>query len=136
MKIIKLTKGKEVIVDNDIFKKYGHLKWHVRQKKGKFHARRVPNTYLHYLVLGRPPLDERAKFLNGNTLDCRRANLRYIPIKHNSEYRGVTVSYNARIEYEGIAYSKQFSSEKAAALWYNKKAKEFFGSKAKLNIIK
>lgn len=134
-KIIKLTKGKEVLVDNDIFEKYGHLKWHVRQKNGNFHARRSPNTYLHYLVLGKPPKDERAKFLNGNTLDCRKTNLCYIPIKHNSKYRGVTTSYMARIEYEGKNYTKYFSSEIDAAKWYNKKAKELFGDKAKLNII-
>ena len=137
MKIIKLTKGKEVIVDNDIFKKYGHLKWHVSNKRGNQYARRTPDVYLHTLILKNDVTTTQAHFKNGNTLDCRKANLCTIPVaKKNSKYRGVLVRYIGRLQTMGKAYQKAFNSEKEAAIWYNKKAKEFFGSKAKLNIIK
>ncbi len=43
--------------------------------------------------------------------------------------------YEAVIQKEGKAYRKRFSSEIAAALWYNKMAKELYGDIAYQNKI-
>lgn len=136
-KLITLTKGQKALVDKDTFTKYSGEKWHVRFQHGRYYARRNPNIYLHYLVMGRKPNNERIKFKNGNTLDCRRRNLSYETIcKGNSKYRGVTVVYRAEIQHDNKRYFKMFKSAEEAAKWYNVKAKEFLGDKAKLNVIK
>lgn len=134
---INLTKGQFVIVDEDIYNKYYQLKWHVKFTKGNYYARRNYNEYLHHLVMGRKPMkNEEAKFINGNSLDCRRSNLRFVPKRlKTSNYRGVVKICRASIEYKGEVFRKDFSNEEEAALWYNEKAKEFFGAKAKLNKI-
>lgn len=88
------------------------------------------------------------KHKDGNRLNCRYENLKPMPsstVRHSSErplaasgYRGVyptaTKKWYAQIGYNNkICYLGCFTSRRAAALAYNRKASELFGSDALIN---
>jgi 5-methylcytosine-specific restriction endonuclease McrA len=77
--VLELTQGKMAIVAVTDFAFVGQWKWHaVRRAEGNFTARRMQDgrgVYLHSALLqttGRASV----YFLNGNTLDFRRSNMR------------------------------------------------------------
>lgn len=119
-----------------------------------------PNTYLHWIVIA-PSFHKsfQIKFKDGNTLNCQRDNLIYIERSVNtqrssknqagrikkSKYLGVSKVMGerlkseiwcARTKHEGkTIYIGRFATEEGAALAYNKKMIELYGSDCKLNII-
>lgn len=60
-KFFTLTKGKKVLVDDDVYEKYKDVPFHASKVKSKFYARtsrtlmeHSVRTYLHHLVVGLP----------------------------------------------------------------------------------
>ena len=153
MKIIKLTRGKETMVDDDIYELIKDQKWHCTSED--YAIRNLPIEYrqeqkkirLHQLVLGFP--DSIIDHIDGNKLNNQRKNLRLCNesqnrmnsrlSKNNSTgYRGVwkTINNNftARVKCCGKDYYLgRFKTAILAAKAYDKKIKELFGEFAKTN---
>ncbi len=164
MQYVKLTQGKQAIVDNEDFLITSSYKYHYEKRWG--YARRKSNAkskkpnrviFLHQDIA-------RAKYknydssrdkidhINRDTLDCRRENIRLVNAsescqnrkvfknKLSSKYRGVykrpSGSYWSAIFLKGKHYYLGgFKTESEAALAYNLKAKELYGEFANLNKI-
>ena len=93
--MLPLTHGKFATVDDADFKKFGAFKWcAISPRDGVFYAvrdrrqseldlepslrgRRGDRLYLMREIAGVPP-HVKVKPINGNTLDCRRANIRLV----------------------------------------------------------
>lgn len=153
MKTIKLTKGKETIVDDDIYELIKDQKWHCATNG--YAIRNLPREYrqlqkkirLHQLVMCFP--NSIIDHINGNKLDNRRCNLRLcnestngansiIPKNNTTGYKGVSINpcgtFRARVDKNGQGYYLgTFSNVIDAAKAYDKKAKELFGKFAKTN---
>jgi hypothetical protein len=152
---VPLTKGKIALVDaHDYQKKVKQFKWfwdkHYANRtcfcQGK---RNKHNIRLHRYILSARE-GEQVDHINGNTLDCRRENLRICTSAQNnmnrrkqpnvSGYKGVHktrgnkwiahITFNRKMRHIG-----QFSTAEEAAKAYDKKAKELFGEFAKLNFL-
>lgn len=149
-------------MDDADFEWANQWKWHaMKVKSGNFYASRgggdAPTIFLHGEILG-TPAHLRGDHKNGNTLDCRRKNLRIAtpsqnsqntrktPLKRTSQFKGVcrvSPIVNARnpwvAQIGGKATGKKnlnlgyFLTEELAAKAYDKAAKEFFGEFACLN---
>lgn len=80
----KLGKDKSVKVDDDDYKKYNHLVWHLSDT-GYAVRRDNHQTYrLHRLIMNCPEgmvIDH----LNGDKLDCRKSNLRICTQQENAK---------------------------------------------------
>lgn len=88
----KRGEGKSVIVDDDDYEKYNHLRWHLSDTG--YAVRRVngETTRLHRLIMECPE-DLVVDHLNGDRLDCRKNNMRVCSQKENSKNRHCTKGY-------------------------------------------
>lgn len=146
MKIIKLTKNLETIVDDDIFEKYGSLTWSAwcgGSKKYTYASTTINKkfVYLHRLII-ETKNGLMIDHINRNTLDNRRENLRLSTNRQNQinsskirgkvPYKGVTIELSGKFRAK-IRTSKGrlnlglFLTAKEAALAYDLKAKEIYG---------
>lgn len=154
---IPLTRGQVALVDDED----AHLaqfKWHANPRgDGRFYARRK-GAYLHREVMGVVGLDVEVDHRDGNTLDCRRANLRVVTHSQNgknivkrkpsqSGFKGVVFRgpshpskpprrkpWNATVECDGKPKSfGYFATAEEAARAYDAAAKKLFGEFAKTN---
>jgi hypothetical protein len=98
---IELSQGREALIDADLLDVVGAHTWHFWQGHA---ARTLPaadgggKLYLERAVLGLEQTDPwRITFLNGNRLDCRRANLAKAP-----DLRRLAASQGAPPEPSGI----------------------------------
>lgn len=105
-------------------------------------GRRTETIYLHRLVMGAGSNDV-VDHINGNPLDCRKENLRFVTPSQNSAnrkhtrnttgYRGVSFfpkqgKYRARLVKDGGAYTGPLRKTAiAAAKDYDKLARGIFG---------
>ncbi len=150
MKLIKISKGKEVIVDDDDFEELNKFKWHYNKlgyvaRSGKENGKRF-GVYMHRQIMNTPK-GKYTDHINGNTLDNTKNNLRICTQAENSRnsrsknngYKGVIKrtnhnSYMAQIELQGkVFYLGNYKTAELAAKAYDKKAIELFGEFAKLN---
>jgi hypothetical protein len=84
LKIIKLTKGYETIVDDETYKWARHWKWLANVKKpglvyavcNLYQNNKTYHVHLHQLILGPDAIGKITDHKNGNTLDNRKENLR------------------------------------------------------------
>lgn len=153
---IPLTKGKEAIVDEDDFKKFGLLNWHVNSGKNLYAATsyrdkngKQKKLSLHRAIMGSPK-GLVVDHINGDTLDNRKSNLRVCTIKENSRnrvkrtqgtslFKGVYKPKNnkkfiAQIVVEDTCrYLGSFFTEFEAAKAYDIAADKFFGNFANKN---
>lgn len=92
MKRISLSgergKGKYALVDDDIFEKYGKLKWHLSDKGYAVRRNNHKTTRLHRLITDCPD-DLVVDHINRNPLDNRRQNLRCVSQAENTRNREV-----------------------------------------------
>ena len=79
-----LVYNKPVTVDDEEFYRVNNKNWCLNKGKmnngfyvmyGVRNGNNVRKVYLHRLIAGAEPGD-RIEFVNGNTLDCRKTNLR------------------------------------------------------------
>lgn len=86
-----------------------------KPRSGKRYARRGgdPAIYLHREVLDLPPHDPRkGDHINGDTLDCRRSNLRVVTNAQNAQNQG---SRGGSSAYRGVTWDKSRGKWMASA---------------------
>ncbi len=79
---VKFNNGQDAVVDNRDFQVIEQSTWHITNVGDRCYIRTWLNgrhQYLHRVIAARAvkkiPKNSTVNFLNGNTLDCRRANL-------------------------------------------------------------
>jgi len=124
MKIIKLTKGKETIVDNEDFNYLNQWKWHITS--GGYAYRReylgggqrdFNNIYIHRLLL-KNPIGFQTDHINGNRLDNRKENLRIVTASQNQMNKGIRSDNSTG--YSGVWFDKS-RNKWVAELWFEHK---------------
>lgn len=148
---IKLTKGKIALIDDEDFECVSKFNWYASYNGYVFYARTsINNTkmYLHKFItniLGKQKVDHK----NGNTLDCRKENLRPCTSAQNSQNQKIRTDNTSG--YKGVSYVKKrnkfsanicsnrkviflglFETAEEAALVYNKFAIKLHNEFARL----
>lgn len=164
MKTIKLTQGKETIVDDDIFQFINQWNWYYQvDRKGidGYAIRRAtsielsekPNTVVRmHNVICCPPEGFEVDHINGNKLDNRKINLRIVNRSQNSQnkpvgrknttgYKGVSFRkdcgkyrVNIVVNYKTFPLGNYFTAKEGARA-YNAAALKYYGPNAWLNDI-
>ena len=155
MKVIKLTRGKVAIVDDEDFEELNRYKWHYNNRG--YAARSIggrkdkKNVLMHRVMLS-TPTGTYVDHINGDKLDNRRVNLRLCTNVENcrnrgkqtnnkSGYKGVvcrsdTGKWVTHIKYNGTRLTfGQFDNKHDAARMYNFWAADLHGEFARLNKI-
>lgn len=156
MKVLSISKGFTVLLDDEDFAAVSKYSWWTLETQdGKKYAQtRIDgkHIYLHRFIMKAPPktfVDHR----NGNTLDCRKENMRFASRSQNaanakkhlhsrklhSLYKGVehptpkSKKWRARIAGKHIGC---YQTEVEAAQAYDQEAKILWGDFALLNFPK
>ena len=153
MKEIPLSRGKIALINDEDYALVGHLKWYADPQRDNFAAARVTTdrkkVFMHRVILATPD-GMHTDHINGNTLDNRRGNLRIVTAVQNSwnrkprkghKYRGVMADprseknpWRARIAVDGRHINLgSHPTEIAAAMAWDKAAREYHGEYARLN---
>lgn len=157
---LPLKPGLYAVVDVDCPEWILKQKWSANEKTpGRPYAYRSytgekkTHQMLHHVILDKAPGTGEVDHINGNTLDNRRANLRWCMHPENGrnlqKWKSITSS-----KYKGVSFHKQsgrwrayivlggiqrdlgrFVVEQDAARAYNNEAKKLFGDYARLNEI-
>jgi hypothetical protein len=150
---IPLTKGKYALVDQEDFARVNYLchwTWHTA---GYAYGSMSKTRHLLHRIVVNAKLGQHVDHINGNKLDCRKANLRICTVSQNQANR--KISANNTSGYKGIVNHKRgpkcwqaritvdqkaislgyYADPKDAARAYNEAAKKYFGEFAKLNVI-
>lgn len=152
MKEIALTKGKFVIVDDDLYARFTEKRWNASPThSGHFYAARAEkksdgkySTVFMHRIINNTPAGLHTDHINGNTLDNRRENLRSATHSQNQWNRSVTPGkasiykgvcwriydkkWSAKIVVNNVAYHLgYFLTEEDAARAYDKRAEKEFG---------
>jgi hypothetical protein len=154
MREIKLTQGKVAMVDDECFEIVNKYHWYYHKVSENYGAarsslgRRGPSEAMHRLVMGAAKGQE-VDHINGNPLDNRKSNLRFVTHAQNQKNMGKGVRNKSG--YKGVSWHKRakkwqvfvnstylglFSDLEEATKAYNIKALELFGEFARLNKIK
>lgn len=150
--LVGLTQVQWARIDKADVELIQRFKWCAIWKKNSFYAvttlyspRRM--LYMHQLILA----GQLADHVNHDTLDNRRSNLRPATRSQNvantrkkpnctSRFKGVyrhAFGWRAQVKKNGVVHTKLFPAnvegQKAAALWYDEKARDFWGNFAVVN---
>ncbi len=157
MRVIKITKGYTVMVDDEDYEYLNQWKWSVNDSCKTLYAARMIRTNgkrkytnMHRFILGINDSSILIDHRDGNGLNNQKSNLRIATISQNTanrknsknKYLGVNkriqdgnIRWRATCKKNGIAYCKNFKTEEEAALAYNEMAEALHGEFAKLNVI-
>ena len=113
---IPLTQGKVAIVD-PCDSHLAKWKWSAAKDKKQFYARRVAFVsrkgprplivYLHHAIIGKPiKKGVVVDHINGNPMDNRRSNLRFIDIRQNCINRKNRREGRVSSKYVGVSWSQ------------------------------
>lgn len=155
-KEIPLSRGRNAIVDDDMWDELSQWRWYCT---GTGYARRTIRTevgfcyvLMHRLIIAAPE-GSFVDHIDGDTLNNTRANLRLCniaqngynrkksPLAHTSRFKGVSLSKNKRawratIGDRGIVHIGTFATEESAARAYDQEAIRRFGPFARINFPK
>lgn len=155
MKTILTNRGDKILVDNEDYevlkkhKYYLDTSGYARRNNFKSSGPKNSHIYLHREVI-KCPDGLCVDHINRNKLDNRKCNLRIVtylqnnlnkekPKNSTSKYIGVhklrSGVFVGQIQFKGKKYYKRFKTEIEAAIFYNEKAKEFFGDFARTNSV-
>jgi hypothetical protein len=151
MKKIIISRGYEVIVDDEDFVVLNEIKWQSSVKSNTIYASNSKYGRIHRFLLNAKKGDI-IDHIDGNGLNNQKSNLRFCTFQDNMrnkktwgkiKYNGVSFvkkntnySYRCRITVNGkTLHLGYFKTELEAALEYNIKAKYYFNDFAKLNIL-
>lgn len=81
-----------MIVDDDDYKKYSHLKWYISDTGYAIRRSGGETLRLHRLIMNCPE-GLVVDHLNGDKLDCRKSNMRVCTQKENAQNRHGTKGY-------------------------------------------
>lgn len=147
MRTIRLTKGYETIVDDDLYAFLSQWKWHYNSgyaERKEYENGRQRHILMHRVVLG---VNQTIDHKNGNKLDNRKENLRIVNHSQNamnmrkhrgsSVYKGVSKTpFGWRVQIwqdNQKVFDVSARDEKHAAMIYDLNAPVFFGEYANLN---
>lgn len=158
MREIPLTHGKTAIVDDVDFERLGIHHWSCCKAgyamRGFRDNGKMVYLKMHHAILGKPPQGYVVDHINGDRLDNRRCNLRFVTHQQNAFNTRKHRVENGTSRFKGVSYMKDkhkwrsrimiggrekhiglYGTEEEAALAYNEAAKSYFGEYAKLNEI-
>lgn len=156
---IPLGRGKYAVMDLMDWEKIQGYSWSAyRSKSGVEYARgfkqvagKRDDPALHQVLLGDPPSGFTIGHLDGDGLNCRRKNIKFLTFQQNaqgprrkgagasSKFRGVSWNKNSKNWRASIYIEKRvmhlgsFSGEIKAALAYDTAARKYFGEHAAPN---
>lgn len=152
MKLLELTDGSHVMVDDEDFERLARHKWTANVEKGRLKPlRREPRKqggkkiYLHREVAGAKRPGDRVTFCTSDERDFRKGNLTKQGYRKGgrgvSRYRGVSRDRNGNWEARIVTptgerkYLGTYEIEEAAAKAYNQWAKRYYRNMAHLNDV-
>lgn len=102
----KTANGKSVKVDDDDYKKYSHLRWHLSDTGYAVRRTNGETTRLHRLIMNCPE-GMVVDHLNGDRLDCRKCNMRVCTQGENVKNHHGTKGYcYDKSKHKWVAYYK------------------------------
>lgn len=92
-KHIQLTKGLSALVDDEDYEKYGHFNWRSHKSGKKYYASlnyiqdgKFKQKHLHREIMNAPE-GSYVDHINGDSLDCRKENMRIVTSSQNAANR-------------------------------------------------
>ena len=158
---IQITKGQTALIDDEDYEKISPFQWCCHgdgyAARGYHENGKLVILKMHHAVFGKPPAGYVVDHINGNRLDNRKCNLRFVTVQQNcfnskkkkspasaanpSPYKGVTWR-NDRSKWRSCItvggqrlYLGLFETAQEAALAYNVAALKYHGEYAKLNEV-
>lgn len=146
---VPLTCGRVAIIDAVDAERVLAHRWQLHRKTdGLFYAKRKTTIFLHQMICPAPP-GISIDHVDGDGLNCRRANLRHATSTQQrgnsggsrlrkSRFKGVSLDgggWRAEVMVNGRKIRRSAKTELEAAKLYNDLAREHFGEFARLNVI-
>jgi len=124
MKTIKIKNGYEAIVDDADYEWISAYKWHLVSSKAHYaetsiwdKKKKRSKCYKMHRMIAQPPKNRMIDHINGNKLDNRRCNLRFVTNSQNSMNRHVN---HSRSGYRGVHWMAE-RNKWAAQIMRNQK---------------
>lgn len=95
-------------IDLDNYEEVKKYQWRISQKRNKYYVvsgKKDEQVYLHQLIYGKPPAGYEIDHIDGNSLNNRKANLRYLSRSDNA--RSVGARIDNQIGIRGISFNKK-----------------------------
>jgi hypothetical protein len=171
VKELTLTKGYVALLDDEDYEKFKGFSWYADDRPYKTGSKQVYarrshcsratgehkhwTTLLHREIMNAPPR-KPIDHINGNSLDCRKENMRFATPSQNqankpphlvgkgkdgvrqSKYKGVCLTstglkWRAQVHRGGMRVARAFKTEEEAARWYDRNAIAIHGDFARTN---
>lgn len=151
---IPLSRGKFALIDEEDLPRIGNRPWQAEMRGDTLYATQrvcrkgyTKRIFLHRVVMDAPE-GVQVDHVSGDTLDCRKRNLRFATTAQNTRnrrksngaqpYKGIYQTpsgrYGARVCFQGKRHkSRLFDTPEGAAHAYDALAREYFGEFAAPN---